>query len=40
VYIWKAIARAGLAQGDRQPVLVDILIAAIASVRAHGPSAR
>ena len=40
VHVWKAIARAGLAQGSRQPILADILIAAIASLRAHGPSAR
>ena len=39
VHVWKALTRAGLAEADRQPILVDILSGAIASVRAHGPRA-
>jgi AcrR family transcriptional regulator len=40
VHVWNATTRAGLAEVDRQPILVDILLGAIASVRLQSRNAR
>jgi AcrR family transcriptional regulator len=39
-HVWKAITRADLAEAERQPILVDILLGAIASVLSQRQNAR
>ena len=40
VHVWKAMTRADLAEADRQAILVDILVSAIAAVRSQNRSRR